>query len=346
MSRFVVTPVLIAICLSASSTALAFIAPSQHSHYAPLLQRLAARRPHEKTCGLLTRRLAAGGDSLSEETISLLTEQNKQLLSQLEEANRVSNKHRAQRDEWKKKWEHSQRARGAFVDSLGLSDGQYGALCGWVNATELKLLYSGSLDGWQYKDVLRCVGDEAKPLLFIVGVGEYVFGAYINESLKLPDGFSDDGRSWDNPRVWSYDLQRGYHFRCDVWYFSLAGHFDEPTRMDSPHLRESMMTMAADALPPWEWEPEDDGYKCRKCGTFTERSNEREMLTIKDLCLGDERDMSHCQFTCNPRDWPDGWPAGYRGVNDSYGRVYLGGNWYFRADELEVLTVSNRQLLD
>mmetsp|Transcript_34816 Transcript_34816/g.86366 ORF Transcript_34816/g.86366 Transcript_34816/m.86366 type:complete len:712 (+) Transcript_34816:295-2430(+) len=74
-----------------------------------------------------------------------------------------------------------------------------------------KLLYRASRDGGRFGDLLRCVGG-ASGLAIVIRKDRFVFGAYINDGVRLPDGPTQSSR-----------------FGCYVQHFSLSGHFDNPT---------------------------------------------------------------------------------------------------------------------
>jgi len=94
---------------------------------------------------------------------------------------------------------------------------QYASLHGWLGAKKpLGVVYRSSGDGTTYSDLLRCVGDKTG-LVIIVRKDMYVFGVYISAGLQLPDDPTDYRR-----------------YSCGVWWFSLAGHFDTPTRINVP----------------------------------------------------------------------------------------------------------------
>jgi len=100
-----------------------------------------------------------------------------------------------------------------------LSASEYEALLGLLggnDTTRLTSLYRTSVHGTTYDDLLDRVGD-AKPLVLVVRNGQYLFGAFINCGILLPD--SPTGSSM---------------YPCDVWYYSLAGHFEKPTKIEIP----------------------------------------------------------------------------------------------------------------
>ncbi|CEL94359.1 unnamed protein product [Vitrella brassicaformis CCMP3155] len=102
-----------------------------------------------------------------------------------------------------------------------LTESEFKALRGLIGGqVKLKSLYRTSLHGSTYDNLLRCVGDKTG-LVFVVRKGEYVFGAFISAGLELPDDPTGSNR---------YD--------CDVWHFSLAGHFPQPTKIDISRLAQ------------------------------------------------------------------------------------------------------------
>ncbi|CEM02728.1 unnamed protein product [Vitrella brassicaformis CCMP3155] len=111
-------------------------------------------------------------------------------------------------------------SESAAAGVLGLTDEQQDALRGWVDGRQLRLLYRASCDGSRYEDLLRCVRD-AGPLVFVIRKDDYVFGGYMGDGLKLPE----DPRGFDS-------------YSSDLWHFSLAGHFDGPTKIKLLHTWE------------------------------------------------------------------------------------------------------------
>ncbi|CEM18483.1 unnamed protein product [Vitrella brassicaformis CCMP3155] len=95
--------------------------------------------------------------------------------------------------------------------SSGLTIDQRISLHGWL----VRPIYRSSRDGTSYADMLRCVGDNTSRIVFIIWKDQYVFGCYISGGLRLPDDHNGVKMQW-----------------CDVWYFSLAGHFARPTMID------------------------------------------------------------------------------------------------------------------
>ena len=137
------------------------------------------------------------------------------------------------------------------------------------------------MHGTTYGDLLDSVAD-AKPLVFVIEKDNYVFGAFINCGLREPDDPTDRN---------DYD--------CDLWEFSLAGHFPQPTKIE----------MAVQGV---RW-----------------RGGRR--------VVGDSRtnDVRSCwQYTAS-----DNVPEGYTGVRDDDGDAVLGGSIEFMAEEIEVLRV-------
>jgi len=104
----------------------------------------------------------------------------------------------------------------SLPEGTSLTHQEYYGLVGLLGDHTMKLrsLYRASRDGTTYGDMLRCVGDKTR-LVFVIRKDEYVFGAFVSGGLKLPD----DPTDWN-----AYD--------CDLWHFSLAGLFPQPTKID------------------------------------------------------------------------------------------------------------------
>ncbi|CEM34015.1 unnamed protein product [Vitrella brassicaformis CCMP3155] len=188
-----------------------------------------------------------------------------------------------------------------------LSASEYEALLGLLggnDTTRLTSLYRTSVHGTTYDDLLDRVGD-AKPLVFVIRKDKYVFGAFISDSLRLPD----------DPTAWHY-------YDCHKWYFSLSGHFDKPTKIVLPE---------STTVPPRMWVA---GREEKTLGT--------NVLIGGQLCLGwansgggpPAADIRSClQVT-----YRSNVPEGYTGEWDENGDAVLGGSTVFMADEIEVLS--------
>jgi len=110
----------------------------------------------------------------------------------------------------------------SLPEGTSLTRQEYYGLLGLLGDHSMKLqsIYRASRDGTTYDDLLRCVCDKTG-LAFIIRKGEYVFGAFISAGLELPDDPTGSNR---------YD--------CDVWHFSLAGHFAQPTKIEISRLAQ------------------------------------------------------------------------------------------------------------
>ncbi|CEM13914.1 unnamed protein product [Vitrella brassicaformis CCMP3155] len=208
-------------------------------------------------------------------------------------------------------------AVSASAGVLGLTDEQQDALRGWVDGRQLRLLYRASCDGSRYEDLLRCVGD-AGPLLFVIRKDDYVFGGYMGDGLKLPE----DPRGFDT-------------YSCDLWHFSLAGHFDGPTKIKLLHTWEKRVTVAG-----------PEGNPPLKCGGNVRLCIARLFLGTLSLAGGANDSPGDDVLSC--RHWVDNRDvaAGYRGSRaehggaDNDGKAYFGGKWRFQADDVHVLSLS------
>ncbi|CEL98349.1 unnamed protein product [Vitrella brassicaformis CCMP3155] len=175
---------------------------------------------------------------------------------------------------------------------------------------EFTLLYRASRDGAEYGDLLRCVGDTSG-LVFVIRRDKYVFGAFISGGLQLPDD------------------ARGYNtYGCDVWFFSLSGHFAKgPTKL---------------------WEGKWPVFVAERGGLVGGAKLWIGVLGV-GLWLGDEGgvadDMRSCRQFISSDDPIDDVPDGYVGVRDEDGGALFGGSEHFMADEVEVIRVHGRSLL-
>ncbi|CEL94333.1 unnamed protein product [Vitrella brassicaformis CCMP3155] len=175
-------------------------------------------------------------------------------------------------------------------------------LMGNDNGTKLNSLYRTSVHGTTYGDLLDSVGD-AEPLVFVIRKGKYVFGVFINCGLELPD----------DPTDW-------HKYDCDLWWFSLAGHFPEPTKID------------IDRGDQWV------AVAGRQRGARGAGVRIGWWLSL-GLGHGDSdrpaADIRSCMQITGSRMVPEG----YTGEWDEYGDAVLGGSDFFHADEIEVLHV-------
>mmetsp|Transcript_24146 Transcript_24146/g.69663 ORF Transcript_24146/g.69663 Transcript_24146/m.69663 type:complete len:134 (+) Transcript_24146:332-733(+) len=81
------------------------------------------------------------------------------------------------------------------------------------------MLYRSPWDGTRYGDMLTCV--ENKPnVVIVIRNAQYVFGAFISESIRLP-AFDGTGM-----------MPRWHGYESDVWFFSLAGHYENATKIE------------------------------------------------------------------------------------------------------------------
>jgi len=188
-------------------------------------------------------------------------------------------------------------------DGTSLSASEYEGLLGLLGAngtTRVTSLYRTSVHGTTYGDLLDRVGD-AKPLVFVVRNGEYVFGAVISEGIRLPDSST------------------GYvMYPCKVWWFSLAGHFEKPIKINL--YGQEQIVYAAGR------EGHIDGANVRIGG--------RMWLGWSGLGPGRPADdIRSCRQYTTGRNVP----SGYTGEREEDEDALLGGSKDFMAEEIEVL---------
>ena len=151
-------------------------------------------------------------------------------------------------------------------------------------------------DGPSYDDFLRCVGD-TMGLVFVIHKDKYVFGASISAGIQLPDDPKGENR-----------------YECDVWHFSLSGHFIKgPTRVEES---------GKGAV----WVAGREGgceFLCLGC----EGGAANDMRSCRQY-IPSCRQLIH---RCFARE-------GYVGAKDKDGSAVFGGSEFFMADEVEVLT--------
>ncbi|CEM34111.1 unnamed protein product [Vitrella brassicaformis CCMP3155] len=193
------------------------------------------------------------------------------------------------------------RAQCLWADSL-LTIGQYVAMCNWLGGKQLNVIYKSSRDGATYGDLLRCVGDKTG-LVFIIKKDIYLFGVYISAGLLLPDKPINGCSTYD----------------CDVRYFSLAGHFATPTKIDIA----------------WEWRELYVDVAGRK-GSVGDGAN---VYIGGGLFLGygGSHQPAADIRSCHQWTYSSDVPEGYMGKRGGYSDAFLGGALDFMADEIEVL---------
>ncbi|CEM27079.1 unnamed protein product [Vitrella brassicaformis CCMP3155] len=193
--------------------------------------------------------------------------------------------------------------RGLQVSPPGntsMSASEYEGLVGLLNdTTQLTSLYRTSVHGTNYSDLLDRVGD-AKPLVFVIKKDKYVIGVYISEGIQEPANRTD----------WNY-----YH--SGVWWFSLAGHFPQPTKMDLPPDDQLMLVAGREGQLDFSG---------------------RTVRIGDELRLGNNNPLEGIRV-CQQSTRSDYLPEGYTGERDEDGNAVLGGSLEFMADEIEVLQV-------
>ncbi|CEM33970.1 unnamed protein product [Vitrella brassicaformis CCMP3155] len=195
--------------------------------------------------------------------------------------------------------------------SLGVWE--YYGLLGLIEGDErLRSVYRSSRDGTTYANLLRCVGDKTG-LVFIIRKDMYVFGAFISDGIWEPD----------DPTDWHY-------YPCDVWQFSLAGHFKKPTKIE---IRR-------------DWQNVRVAGREEGCMLIDAKVYIGGHLYLYDgRCSGpgeDEQPAADIRSCCQCTH-TDHVPEDYMGRRNEYGTAHLAGSSDFMADEIEVLHLSGQQ---
>ncbi|CEM34028.1 unnamed protein product [Vitrella brassicaformis CCMP3155] len=199
--------------------------------------------------------------------------------------------------------------------------------------TRLTSLYRTSVHGTNYSDLhdrvfatvfasrrnhlLDGVGD-AGPLVVVIKKDQYVFGAFISGGIQSPDHTAGGGfYKCDGTAIFHYDMiYDGFRtYECDVWHFSLAGHFPQPTKIEGNPERQYV-------------------------GLLSERWASMYIGGPGRLYLGPAADIRNCSQWTDSEYVPDGY-TGERIELD--GDAFLGGSYEFTADEIEVLHGSVQQ---
>ncbi|CEM36858.1 unnamed protein product [Vitrella brassicaformis CCMP3155] len=186
---------------------------------------------------------------------------------------------------------------------------------GPTTAGRLKLIYSASRDGPSYGDLLRCVG-HARGLVFVIREDKYAFGTFISTGIRVPD-----------------DPRGKTKYECDVWHFSLAGHFDKPTKIEGGKgfvcvagregsVNGPMLWISLGFIPCLELGSEGGSWVIAQ-----RKAKLQPWLQPRDV------DMRSCRQVIT------GVPEGYVGVRNWDDNAVFGCNEYFMANEMEVLTV-------
>jgi len=169
---------------------------------------------------------------------------------------------------------------------------------GPTTAGRLKLIYSASRDGPSYGDLLRCVG-HARGLVFVIREDKYAFGTFISTGIRVPD-----------------DPRGKTKYECDVWHFSLAGHFRQLTKIAAKG-RETVNVAGREGL--------------------TAAGAKLEIGGCLDLgCVPAADDIRSCYQFIHSGDVPEG----YMGVRYGFANALFGGSRMFMADNVEVLSVA------
>ncbi|CEM35047.1 unnamed protein product [Vitrella brassicaformis CCMP3155] len=193
-----------------------------------------------------------------------------------------------------------------------LSESEYDGLRHLLEATNdttLTTLYRASVDGTAYGDMLDRVENKTE-LVIVIRNAQYVFGVYIRDGIRLPD-----------------DPTGTHEYHPYMWWFSLAGHYSNPTKM---------------RLTPPELDVEVAG---REGGSVPSGSSVYARVYVGGgFMLGragpdsgrPATDIRNCRSSMW---WGTVSAAGdYMGVSVG-SRALLGGSEVFVADEIEMLTV-------
>ncbi|CEM33982.1 unnamed protein product [Vitrella brassicaformis CCMP3155] len=185
---------------------------------------------------------------------------------------------------------------------LLVQEGELGVL---GNATtKLTPLYWTAAHGTAWRKVLVRVGD-AEPLVFIIRKDNYVFGAFISDRLLLSDDYPTDRREYES----------------DVWLFSLAGHFPQPTKINL--YGGGQIVRVAE----------------RRGAVYGARVWIGGRFSLAMGYGGDGRSAAADIRSCRHYTTGSDVPEGYTGVKNENGTAFLGGSMEFMADDIEVLHV-------
>ncbi|CEM34104.1 unnamed protein product [Vitrella brassicaformis CCMP3155] len=213
-------------------------------------------------------------------------------------------------------WTSAEAQQSDLPNGTSLSASEYDALLGLLvnDTTELISLYRTSVHGTEYGNLLDRVGN-ALPLVLVIKKDEYVFGYYIGGGLLQPD---------DHTRKFTDVNKTGtLNYMCDVWRFSLAGHFPTPTKMDLDS-NETFVTVAV-----------------RGADVCCENVNIGAALHLGWGGSGGSHQPAADIRSCyHEAIVSDDLPEGYIGERDEDGDALFGGSLEFMGDEIEVLRAS------
>ncbi|CEM34099.1 unnamed protein product [Vitrella brassicaformis CCMP3155] len=202
-----------------------------------------------------------------------------------------------------------------------LSASESDALLGLLvnDTTDLTTLYRTSVHGTTYGDMLDNVGD-AMPLVFVIRKDKYLYVFDVRTSsartsiavwiLVLVAAFLPD-----DPTDWHW-------YDCDLWHFSLAGHFGKPTKVDIIRAEQNVRVAGREGSV---W-----GANVVIGGRLYLGKDEGSDRPAADIRSCHQYTLGHYL--------PEGYTG--EGEGDSNGDpAYLGGSDFFHADEMEVLHV-------
>jgi len=170
---------------------------------------------------------------------------------------------------------------------------------------KLESLYRASVHGSAYRDLLRLVGNKIN-LIVLIRKDRYVFGAYTSKGLQPPA-----------------DATGSNLYRCNVWPYSMIGHFGKVTKIFIPRKHQLVYVDGQSGAA--------GGVAHIKIGDYV--ADHFLWLGYDGQGNGAAADIR----SCGQRSARQYVPDGFRGKRDDKGRALFGGSELFVADELEIL---------
>ncbi|CEM22863.1 unnamed protein product [Vitrella brassicaformis CCMP3155] len=171
----------------------------------------------------------------------------------------------------------------------------------------LRPVFRGTKEEWDEDAFFDIMENSTGPVVLLVRRNEYIFGCYIEAGIRAPEDGND---------VHKYDT--------DVWFFSLAGHFDDPAARKIP-------------IPKWRQQVvvarrgDESLGSALKVGHDYLCIGTRETWNEPDWIRSCQQAFPEKEFLCDDDE--------YQGETDYDDDVLLGGATVFEADEIEVLQV-------